>query len=419
MPQELRTDRVGHSGLLRRAAAGTHVEDVGARQPAGRLLPVVAFRCKGVQLLEAGQLLRTEDRSQFLAAPGVEFAFLPLAVGILGGGETALGCDHVPQHVGQNLPRRAGVELLAGRLVGLRVGQSKHGLVVEHLLEMRHPPEGIGGVAMKAVTHVIEDASPAHLRQGLFDHLQSPILPVSMPVAQQEEEVVGAWEFRRLGETAVALVELAGQALVGQPENGLIQRRPAAAGLGGFVQSLEDRLARRADLLPAGGPNLGDLGDQLQHAGPPVAAFPGNVGRGEEGFLVRAHDDRQGPSAPAGEQLGHGHVQLIDVGTFLPVHLDVDEGVVHQTGDLLILEALPFHHVAPVAGGVADGEEDRSVLLCRLTEGFLSPRIPVHGVRRVLQQIGAVLVLQSIHDRLLLLAAFRPGRARPGRARPG
>src|SRR5207249_3243647 len=53
------------------------------------------------------------------------------------------------------------------------------------------------------------------------------------------------------------------------------------------------------------------------------------------------------------------------------------------------LEALPLHHVAPVARRIADREEDRLALLAGPRERLLAPRKPVHRVVRVLEEVGA------------------------------
>ena len=49
-------------------------------------------------------------------------------------------------------------------------------------------------------------------------------------------------------------------------------------------------------------------------------------------------------------------------GPFFAVHLDIDELVVHHLSDLLVFERFMFHHMAPVAGGVTNAQEDRFVL---------------------------------------------------------
>jgi hypothetical protein len=48
------------------------------------------------------------------------------------------------------------------------------------------------------------------------------------------------------------------------------------------------------------------------------------------------------------------------------------------------------HDVAPVAGGVADGDEEGDVAPPGLGKGLLAPLAPVGGIVGVLQQVGAV-----------------------------
>ena len=93
----------------------------------------------------------------------------------------------------------------------------------------------------------------------------------------------------------------------------------------------------------------------------------------------------------------------------------------------LVLERLALHHVAPVAGRVADREEDRLVLRPGLLQRLLAPGIPVHRVVGVLQQVGAGRRRQSVgvfrrglvaHTRQHIpeCAARRSARSDPGPA---
>jgi hypothetical protein len=94
--------------------------------------------------------------------------------------------------------------------------------------------------------------------------------------------------------------------------------------------------------------------------------------------------------------LDESHVDAIDVGPFFAVHFDGDVIAIEQGCDLFVFEAFPLHDVAPVAGGVADGEEYRLVFLTGLLEGIGAPGVPIHGIVRVLQQIGTLLLCQAI-----------------------
>src|SRR5262245_52852081 len=68
------------------------------------------------------------------------------------------------------------------------------------------------------------------------------------------------------------------------------------------------------------------------------------------------------PSATARHQLPGEHINSIDVGPLLAVDLDADKPLVHQFCNLRIRVDRSLGNVAPVAGAVADREEDRFVL---------------------------------------------------------
>ena len=72
------------------------------------------------------------------------------------------------------------------------------------------------------------------------------------------------------------------------------------------------------------------------------------------------------------------------------------KSLVQQPGDLRVLEALVGHHVAPMAGRIADGQEDRLLLGRGPRPSLGAPGIPVDRIVGVLQQIGADFVRQSI-----------------------
>ena len=81
------------------------------------------------------------------------------------------------------------------------------------------------------------------------------------------------------------------------------------------------------------------------------------VGSGVEGLPVRGEENAHRPTALPGQCLGGLHVDGIDIGTFLAVHLDRHEMIVDHGRDLLIFEGLMRHHVAPMARRVPHGKE--------------------------------------------------------------
>jgi hypothetical protein len=104
---------------------------------------------------------------------------------------------------------------------------------------------------------------------------------------------------------------------------------------------------------------------------------------------------------------GHGlhglHVERVDVRALLAVDLDRDELLVHHRRDRGVLEGLALHHVAPVAGRVADRDEDRLVLAACLFERLLVPGLPGHRVPGMLEEVRRGLVGESVghSDRFL------------------
>ena len=217
-----------------------------------------------------------------------------------------------------------------------------------------------------------------------------------LPAAQEQLEGGGGRELGSSAEAAVdAVIALAqpdhrvrqgalGHRLVGGPQEG------AAA------QALGDALAAGADLVRAVGPGFGH---GLQHLAPARSAHARlgwEVGAGVEGHLLGGEEHVQRPAARPGHRLAGLHVDGVDVRALLAVELDAHEALVHEVRRPLVLEGLAFHHVAPVAGRVADREQDRALLAARATERLLAPRIPVHGVVLVLEQVGRRLAGQAV-----------------------
>ena len=123
---------------------------------------------------------------------------------------------------------------------------------------------------------------------------------------------------------------------------------------------------------------------------PPVRVVPWEIGARVNGLQVRSQEDAHRPApVPAREEHGGGHVDLVKVRALLAVDLDRNEVAVEDLRHRLVLEGLVFHYVAPVAGGVADAQEDQLVLATGELQGLLAPGKPLHGVLGVLKQVRA------------------------------
>jgi hypothetical protein len=94
--------------------------------------------------------------------------------------------------------------------------------------------------------------------------------------------------------------------------------------------------------------------------------------------------------------LADGHVDVIDVRALFPINLDGNEMFVEESRHILIFKRLVLHHMTPVACGIPHREKNRLILAAGLLESLLSPRMPVHWIMRVLQEIRALFVNESI-----------------------
>ena len=142
----------------------------------------ITVRCNAVVGADHGGAFRPESHLQFGRCPGEEPAFLALAfrieaVGVRSGVEGAFRRSHVALDVSQDLARDVSELLVSRRLVTLDVGARKQSVVIEHLLEVRHQPSNVGGVAVKASAHVIPDASPSYSFECSGRHLQRLLVP--------------------------------------------------------------------------------------------------------------------------------------------------------------------------------------------------------------------------------------------------
>ncbi len=93
-------------------------------------------------------------------------------------------------------------------------------------------------------------------------------------------------------------------------------------------------------------------------------------------------------------------INLVQVGTFLSIDFDVDEQFVHQLRGASVFEGLVRHHMAPVAGRVADRQKNGLVFLLGACQRRFAPGIPIDRILRVLQQVRAGLLGEVIAQHL-------------------
>ncbi len=243
----------------------------------------------------------------------------------------------VPQDIVENVAHEPGVPLVPRGLPGLQRVERNLRLVVEHLLEVRHEPVLVHRVAVEAPADVVMDAAPRHLPQGLgrHPHRQAARLaahPFHGGAAEQEGEVAGPWEFRRAAEAAAGRVEglleipeapaerLAGRGQRVRRGRGGPRDRPR-------LQRGHGALALRHKLGPLVAPAARDRREDGRKTGSAGAVLGGKVGPAVEGLQFRGEPDAERPAAVARQRLHVGHVDPVEVGALLPVHLDGHEVV--------------------------------------------------------------------------------------------
>ena len=174
-----------------------------------------------------------------------------------------------------------------------------------------------------------------------------------------------------------------------------------------FRQMVGEGEAPALHLIALRAPRGIDGLENLPERGPAIARLGRPVGAADHRLAVGRQEHGQRPAALLAQRMERGHVDVVDIRALLAVDFDVDEQFVHETSRFCVLERLVRHHVAPVAGGVADGEQDRAVAPLGFGQSLRAPRAPMHRVPGVLQKIGRGLLRQGDCGRLPSLSRSR------------
>ncbi len=300
--------------------------------------------------------LGAQDRLNLRRRPEEVLAFLSFAVGVLGSVKGPARRRHLPAQISDRLLDHLPEPVVARQAPPVQVEPDEQRVVVEHLLEVRHQPAGVHRIAVEAATQVIVEPAGRHLPERMNHQIER--IPILGPVvvAQQEIQRRRRRELRPVAEAPVDRVV----------EEGEVPDRPVK-------QVGAERLAGRPrgadpsqpdshpfDVRPdVGGPTVVSLRDahqDLRKGRQVVAGHGREVGTAVERLLIRRQkDSERPPTAAPSEDLDRLLVEIVQVRPLLPIHLDVHEPLVHQPGDIGVLEAFVCHDVAPVTGRVADG----------------------------------------------------------------
>ncbi len=206
-------------------------------------------------------------------------------------------------------------------------------------------------------------------------------------------------ELRCAAETAVMRIERAAEAR-GRRVQELLRQAAVARRRDLRRRQMLRQLRRlrgqlRPPIAPRGGHRLKDLVEPRHSA----AGGLRPIGAAIKRLQVGREKDRHRPAAATRHHLHGVHVDLIEIGPLLAIDLDRHEALVQQPRDPRILETLVLHHVTPVASRVADRKKNRLLLRFRPAQRLRSPRIPIHRIVLVLEQIGASFCGQTVRHR--------------------
>ena len=341
--------------------------------------------------------IRSQDLGHFGERPDVVFPFDALAVGILGRVERPLGAGHPAEDVIHRLPRHPGEVGVAGGLVGLEIGRGQAGRCRRAFSRSAGPASGRRsssgrsrrpggrkcrrGPSCRACAG--RRAAPG-CRRFARDGASSTLRSIGCGN-------LGAWPKPPWSGSKPRIVVRAAWS------SSLASSEPEPSGSVPNARNCSRHLGRRLDdLVSPFLPGLVHAREDAGKAGHPPRVGRREIGAAEERLELGREEHRHRPAAVPGHRHHGRHVDLVEVGPLFAVDLDVDEVLVHERGDVRVLEALALHDMAPVAGRVADRQEDRLVLGLRPGECLASPGIPVDRVGRVLEQVRAGLTGQAV-----------------------
>ncbi len=410
---------------------------------------------------EERRILGAEHCPDLVGGPDVGGAFFTVRVGILAGGECAAGHGHLADEVVEGRLDDLAVAPFTGDLPGMQVGTCELGVVVEHLLEVRHQPGGVRGVSGETTGELIVDAARRHRIQRPARHRDGLHVSGAYEAPEQVLDRHRSRELRRPAPATVGSIKGCGQCRrcavekagvddgpdhrsgdaqeratiqadqaadrrhrrgTGAPDHGVSSGHRAARDpdqatvpsprwcLGGcrrrarrlrhpcrlVAKRLRQPGGGRFDLLPLVPPGRRQRGEDLAEGRHAVAWFVGKVRATVERLAIRGQEDAHRPAPATGHRLHGVHVHGVEVGTLLPIYLDGHEVGVEVGGRGLVLERLALHDVAPMAGRIADGEEDRLRLGACAAERLLAPGIPVDRVVGVLKEVRAGLTGEMV-----------------------
>ena len=271
---------------------------------------------------------------------------------------------------------------------------------------MRHQPLGIHAIAGEPAADLVVNAARRHPFASVQHHPHPLGVPGARRLPQQKGRLARTRELGGGAKAAELGIVFALEKQGGMAQEARVQREVAR--LAGRVRlQLPVKIRRRLQYpLPFLLPQAGNLAQDLDKAGLAVPALRRKIGSAVKGLQIRRKKAIQRPPSLPRHRLHRCHIDPVHVRPLLPVHLDAHEMRVEEAGRRVVLEGFPLHDVAPVAGRVADAQEDRLAFRARLGERLRSPGEPIDRVMLVLQQVRRFLAAQPVRRGFFHLFLF-------------
>ena len=168
-------------------------------------LPVALVGHPVRRLEQAG--LVAERVADLGGTPGEGQPLDPVRVGVLAGGERPVVGGQLADHVVERPDRDRAIALVAGERPGVQVDARELRVVVQHLLEMRHEPAGVGRVPVEAAAELVAQPAVGHRVERAPGDGQRPRIAGRDVAAEQVLDGHRLREFRRPAPAAVRGVE--------------------------------------------------------------------------------------------------------------------------------------------------------------------------------------------------------------------
>ena len=228
-------------------------------------------------------LAREPDLVGLLGRPRVGQPLDALGVGVVRRRKPTLGESELTEHVPDRLLDDLAVAGALGDDPRVEVGRDEDGVVVEHLLEVRHEPAVVDGVAMEAAADHVVEAARGHPVERRRDDLERAFVTST----QQELERRRRRKLRRAPEPSEGGLECRRDAACGLGEKRGSQRLARGGRGGGRPQRAVDPLGLALDVVAALAPRVGDRAEELREARHAVPRLGREVRPGVERLPAR------------------------------------------------------------------------------------------------------------------------------------